>query len=241
MGNDQYQGPDDEQEEAKRRIEEIRSGGATPPARGADEYDEFESDAVARARGRADAARARLGVGGRAQEPPPASRVRAPGRPTGGAVARRALLMIGGIVGVGVLIVLLIIALAGGLGGGPSIFNPATATPTATSTPTPTPTPTPMAPPLSYPVLPCLDNTTQGDCANYCRIPANSNVCNPARDLVEGQGADWLTFLQCISGPTMGEPRTCMEEAWYVRQPWYTPQAPTSQSSLSTTATPSAP
>ncbi len=221
MGNDQYLGPDDEQEAAKRRIEEITGGGAPAPGGRGESLDDVESDAVARARGRASSARARLGMGGPAEEEPP-SRARVPGRATAAPVGRRALVMIGGLVGIGILVVLLIVALADGGGGGLPFFPTATPTPTITPTPTPTPTatPTPTPPQFDIPGLECIFSSSAGNCLDYCRQPVNATACSEAQASVERQGADWETFLQCLATPGRADPLDCMREAWYAAQPW---------------------
>lgn len=233
MGNDRNFGSEDEQEAAKRRIDDILGGGQAPaePSGRAyeDALDDVESDAVSRARGRASSARARLGMEEPAVEErvPRAGRVRpAPGASTG----RRAIMIIGGVVGAGIVLLIIILLVAQALGGqGITLPGFATATPTFTPTPpateTPTPTatftPTRPAPELQLPPLTCIFQSGTG-CTDYCNQAENTSECNAAREFIRAQGADPEAFFRCLSpgtGPNQGNPQDCLRQAWYARNP----------------------
>ncbi len=230
MGSDQFLRPEDEQDEANRRIEEIRRGGSTSASGRAASYEEeaqegYESEAVSRARGRAAAARARLGLGAE-----PESRARKPASRAGTRSGISALTMIGGLVGLGIVIVIILVLVAqAASGGGLAIPLFATKTPTPTPTPpateTPTPTltltPTRPAPNLALPPLTCIFQSGTG-CFDYCQQPANLSECNSAKDFVRAQGADpdvWLTCLAPGPGPNQGNPQDCLRQAWYAANP----------------------
>jgi hypothetical protein len=220
-----YYEPDDEMDAAADRIARIRGGGsAGPPPAGRGEFEEVDSDALSRARSRARTARQVLGE----EELEPRGRAgRAPAG--GGTRSRQAIIIIGGVVGLGVILVVVIFLVSrlGGGGGGFNLF--ATDTPTPTFTPTPTetplptetPTPTKVAPALNLPPLTCIFQSGAG-CFDYCNDPANANECQGARDFVQAQSADPDVFFQCLgtqSGPNSGEAQECLKEAWRAANP----------------------
>ncbi len=223
MGDDQFYSGDEEREAAEDRIARIRAGSsAAPPARSTGASDELESEAVSRVQARGRLMRATL---------EDVSVERAPmGRARGRGRTGQAVVIIGGVVGIGI-VLLIIIALVSALAGGGGISLPFIATktptplPTATATPTPlpteTPTPTKVAPRLNLPNLTCIFQSGQG-CADYCQDSANANECGAARRFVEAQGADFDFWLSCVApgpGPNVGNPQTCLEDAWRKKNP----------------------
>jgi hypothetical protein len=224
-----YLRPEDEQEEAKNRIDQIRQGGGQSSSRGSsDSYDDSvdlgESEVLSRTRGRAASARARLGSD--------TSRMGAPRTAETASSPRysQALLWIGGFVLAGIVLVLLLVLVAPILRGQPiNIPGFATSTPTSTATPpatdTPTPTltltPTRVAPQLALPPLTCIFQSGAG-CFDYCQIADNLSECNSAKSFVRAQGADPDVWFQCLSpgtGPNQGNPQDCLRQAWYAANP----------------------
>ncbi len=226
MSND-YLRPEDEQEEAKNRIDEIRKGGGQSQSSSGsqsgsydDSFDLGESDAVSRARGRAASARARLNND---------SRSMGSSRTADSADSPRssqALLWIGGFVLAGIVLVLLLVLISPILRGEPiNIPGLATKTPTPTVTPpateTPTATltltPTRVAPELALPPLTCIFQSGAG-CFDYCQQADNLSECNSAKSFVQAQGADPEVWFKCLSpgtGPNEGNPQDCLRQAWY--------------------------
>jgi hypothetical protein len=219
MSNYEFNGGEDEREAAEDRIRRIREGGSAAPEP-ASSYDDGlgESDAVIRARARAQAAREALTADERSVT---GSRE---GQKKSGGRGRQAVVVIGGIVAIGVLIVLIVLMIRGLTGGGGLTFG-ATKTPTPTATPdstatplpTETPTPTKKAPStLALPPLTCIFQSGQG-CFDYCADAANTTECNSASDFVRAQGADPEFWLDCIApgpGANVGNPQVCLEDAW---------------------------
>ncbi len=225
MSNDPNQGGEEEFEAAEDRIAKIRQAGAAQPgSEGGYQQDLGEPDleALSRARSRSRTLGGDTG-GSAASSRAPARRPAARGN--------QALILIGGLVGIGILIVVIIV-LVGMLGGGAKGFSLpflSTATPTATATPaatvtptvTPTATATKVAPNLALPPLTCIFQSGVG-CFDYCNDPANKAECDSARAFVQAQGADPEKWLQCIaSGPgaNTGNPQTCLEDAWRANNP----------------------
>lgn len=215
---------DSEQERAaaEDRLARIR-GGSSQPSGGtsgaASGFDDFESEAISRARSRADATREAL------DRAAPAPR----GRARGGR-GRQGLIIIMSAVGIGgvVLVVILFVGLLGGGGGGFGLFATRTPTPTATPLATPTPpatpteTPTPTAPVLQLPNLECVFDTSTS-CAEYCRSSDHQTECQAARDFLTQQGVSadaWFLCLEETPTDTFG----CLEYAWYANQPWFQPE-----------------
>jgi hypothetical protein len=187
------------------------------------------------AENRIDAIRHGSGAANQPPPPPPQrARVEPPAR---GRVSRdsasvpadtgmnrnRALMMIGGLVGVGILIVVVIVLLSS-LGGGGALPFLATATPTATLTPTststptvtPTPTATPTPPNFTIPGLSCLfDNSVT--CFDYCNQTVNTADCNEAKEAMSRQGIDANAWWQCVApGPGVeGNALECARKVWY--------------------------
>jgi hypothetical protein len=223
MSQDDYQA-EEERRRAEERIERIRSGGAGPSGQPVQPYDdglaeEVDSSTLLKARSRAELLRGELGSGSAGGRAPVARARRAPSR------TLQAFAVIGGMILVGIVIVALIALLASiSGGGGISIPFLNTATPTATPTPvftptplaTETPTPTRPAPNLALPPLTCIFQSGQG-CYDYCQNPANSAECQSAKDFVRAQGADpdfWLSCIAPATGPNVGNPQKCLEDAW---------------------------
>jgi hypothetical protein len=195
--------PEEEQNAAENRIDSIRHGSGAaqqPPA---------------------PAPRARV-------EPPARGRVSASSVSSGpadtGMNRNRALMMIGGLVGVGILIVVVIVLLSGmGGGGGVGSFfatDTPTPTPTSTSTATPTITPTPTATPtppnFTIPGLSCLfDNSVT--CFDYCNQTVNTTECNAAKEAISRQQLDANAWWQCVApGPGVeGNALECARKVWY--------------------------
>ncbi len=222
MRDDQFNNSDWEKEEAQRRIDRIRSGGAPQPSR-ADGLDDVDSGVVSPRSSRSRAARAALGM-----EDEQASRSRATTTRAGASGrGRQAMIMIGGLVAIGALVVV-ILYLVAQLAGGSGIKLPgfATDTPTPTVTPlpteTPTPTPTPEPPDLQVPGLLTCYYQSGISCYDYCRDPDNAAECSGAKDFVRAQGADPDVWLNCIApgpGPNVGDPMECLIDAWYAANP----------------------
>jgi len=228
MSDNQYDDSGREADEARDRINRILRGGGSgaeqPPVGDMDDP-LGDSEALSRARARIGSSRANLGAEEPAADPFAASRARTPGR------ANQALIVIGGVVGVGLLLVV-VLALAvpalTGEGGGLSLPFLATATPTPTITPTPTATATATATPtktapstLSLPNLTCIYQSDTG-CLDYCNDAANTDECQGAKDFVSAQGADPDVWLQCVApaaGPNLGEPLECLRDAWRANNP----------------------
>jgi hypothetical protein len=202
--SDQYSNPDEEREAAEDRIRRIReSGGERPPepqpqrgrARLDDDYIEDEP-----IRPRADPVRSARRVENQIER-------------------RRALGLVGAMVGVVLVVVLLLVILW-------AVFTPGglslpflateTPTPTPTLTPTPTVTPTPTLPVLSVPSLECAFDPSVS-CIDYCAEAANADACEEARAMIVRQNADADYWFECVSSST-GDPRICMEEAWRAGQ-----------------------
>ena len=147
-------------------------------------------------------------------------RERAPRQPSSG--GRRALIIMGGIIALGLMVVLAVILL-GGLAQGGTINLPffPTATPTASPTPLPTltPTPTKVAPNLQLPQLTCI--FIGEGCFNYCQNAANAAECSGAKDFIRAQGANPDVWFQCIAPAAgqVGEPKKCLEDAWRANNP----------------------
>ena len=214
---------EDSPEAAQDRIARIRGqGGADQsteygrgvPAggRASEPEDSVDSPAVARARARGRAVLP-------AEEP---ERARPTSRGARGSGAR-AVLIIGGLFVAGVVIVVAILFASGLVGEGSSLF--ATATPTPTDTPTPTLTPTatltPTVPALALPPLTCIVRSGQG-CYDYCQDAAHQAECNAARDFLRTQGVDPDAWFDCASpgsGPNVGDPQVCLEQAWRAANP----------------------
>lgn len=227
--SDEYLNPDDEQDEAQRRIDQImRGGGAAPlpPNRVEIEpvADDYETDAVLRARGRAQETRARLGLatdGSSDVSRRASSTIGGLPRPT-----QQALIWIGGLVGVGILIVVIIVVTARALGRGNNVNLPglSTSTPAGTETLAVTSTtaaPTRAVPQLFLPSLNCIFQAG-GGCSDYCAQPANVSVCDGAKTFVEQQGVKWDFWLSCVSpgpGPNTGDPQQCMRDGWLANNP----------------------
>ncbi|MGF1504349.1 MAG: hypothetical protein ACFB51_04320, partial [Anaerolineae bacterium] len=218
---------DEDRKEAEDRIARIRGGGQGAPAGGRDDvsddyddYDDSTSDALSRARSRADPLRGPSRGGSRAERSQPAA------PPPGRTAARRgpnAIVVVGGVVGLGLIIVLAIL-LVGQLAGGSSILplGPTeTPTPTATPTPvppteTPTATPTPDIPPLYAPPLTCIFQSGIG-CFDYCNDAENAGECEAAADFLEAQGVDAEQFFICLGtepGANIGTTLVCLDEGW---------------------------
>jgi hypothetical protein len=90
-----------------------------------------------------------------------------------------------------------------------------------TTTVEPSATPTRVAPSLNLPPLTCIFQSGPG-CFDYCADPANQSECQAAYDFVEAQGADSALWISCIapaSGPNVGNPQDCLEQAWRSRNP----------------------
>ena len=201
-----------EPEDARSRIERIRQGQQQQSEQPAyDEQDDFATDS-----------RVQPGAGRIPSTEP------APRRAPSGSTGSRALLFIGGIVGIGVIVVLVIVLLSGvltGGGGGVNLPFGATETPIPTATLTPSPTPTEMptatatpAPPnLSLPPLTCIFQSGTG-CSDYCADAENEQECTAARDFIAAQEADPDVWFECLSpgpGANVGNPQECLVEAWY--------------------------
>lgn len=161
-------------------------------------------------------------------EPPARGRVSTSSSAVSGAAdtgmnRNRALIMIGGLVGVGILIVIVIVLLSSMSGGGGLPFlatdTPTpTLTPTATATPTvtPTPTATPTPPNFTIPGLSCLfDNSVT--CFDYCNQTVNTSECNAAKEAMSRQGIDANAWWQCVApGPGVeGNALECARKVWY--------------------------
>ena len=228
--SDQYLNPDDEQDEAQRRIDNIIHGGGTAPLTPSRVdvepiEDDYETDAVQRARGRAQETRARLGLATDGESR--ASTGRRMTRSEGG-IARptqQALLWIGGLVGVGILIVIIIVVTAQALGRSNNVDLPGAATdPAITQTPAVTNTsaaPTRAVPQLFLPSLNCIFQAG-GGCSDFCAQPANVSTCEGAKTFVEQQGVKWDFWLKCVSpapGPNTGDPQQCMRDGWLANNP----------------------
>lgn len=226
-----YLNPDEEQDEAQRRIDDIRRGGGAapiPPKRVDIEPldDDYEIDAVQRARSRAQQTRARLGLADDGA-PEDSKRRMAPSRGGIPRPTQQALIWIGGLVGVGLLIVVLIIITAQMLGRGGNVTVPGLATeetPAVTDTPAVTSTtaaPTRVVPQLFLPSLNCIFQAG-GGCSDYCSQPANVSTCAGAKSFVEQQGVSWEFWLNCVSpgpGPNTGDPQQCMRDGWLANNP----------------------
>ncbi len=222
MSENQYNDDSEEEAaEAQDRIDRILGGGGTAGAGsqsgGYTTGDPLGGDdPLANRQFRSRTARATLDQDQYADRP-----ARARGRQPA-ASGRRAILVMGGILGVGVLVVLVILVVSAlSQGGGVSLpfFPTNTPTPTMTPTPTLTPTPTKVAPNLQLPQLTCIF-TSEG-CLNYCKDPANAAECQGAKDFVKAQGAEPDVWFQCIapaSGPG-GDPKKCLEDAWRANNP----------------------
>jgi hypothetical protein len=224
MSDNQYDDGGREADEARDRINRILRGGGSgaeqPPVGDMDDP-LGDSEALSRARARVRSSRADLGAEEPAEDPFAASRARTPGR------SNQALIVIGGVVGVGVLLVLALVVVVPLLTGGGVPFL-STATPTPTITPTPTATATPTATPtktapstLSLPNLTCIYLSDTG-CLDYCGDEANKDECQGAKDFVSAQGADPDVWLQCVApaaGPNVGEPLECLRDAWRANNP----------------------
>jgi hypothetical protein len=218
---------DDEADAADRRIEDIVGGGRAAPSRPepSQEFEDYDTDSVARARDRASSTRSRLGA---AEQPSRAQgRSASMGASRGVAGNQKALLYIAGLVGAGILVVLIIVFAAGmfngtgtgGLFGGPTATATSTATPIATETPIATSTR--VAPNLALPPLTCIFQTGTG-CSDYCAQPSNASECNSAKDFIRAQSADPDEFFRCVSpgpGPNQGDPQACLKQAWYKANP----------------------
>jgi hypothetical protein len=209
--SDQYSNPEEEREAAEDRIRRIREGGEHPPEP------------------QPQRGRARLDDDYIDDEPlrPRADPVRAARRAEDQFERRRALGLMGAMVGVVLIVVLLLVILwavftPGGLSlpflatETPTPTPVPTATPTPTLTPTPTVTPTPTLPVLSVPSLECAFDPSVS-CIDYCAEAANADACAEARAVIAGQGADADYWFECVSSST-GDPRICMEEAWRAGQ-----------------------
>lgn len=227
MYDDQYRDGSGEREEAESRIDRIRRGaGQAPSAEPEPVYDDtLDSDALSRARSRAQAARESLSY---EEERPGRGR-------TPASRGRQGIMMIAAIVGAGVVVlvvIVLLIRLLGGGGSGPALPFLATDTPTPTPTPeatetpvpteTPTPTPTKEAPStLALPPLTCIFQSGTG-CFDYCQNADNASECESAKDFIRAQDADPDVWFECLapeSGPNVGNPQLCLEDAWRAANP----------------------
>jgi len=221
-----------EDEEARRKIEDIMGGGSSGDSGSREDPDDPASGSRA--------ARSRAVLRGDQTSSPPSRTSPRPAPPerrslgqqaparTAGGDNTQLLFIVGGIILVGLLLVAIIFALATFSGGG--AFNLfATDTPTATPTPIPTdtPTPTPTATPtlvapttLDLPPLTCIfeDSST---CQQYCNDSSNSSECQRARDYISAQDADpafWFSCVSDTSGDNRGNPIRCLEDAWRANQ-----------------------
>lgn len=220
MGGNQNYESDDEAEEAQNRIDRILGGGGAQdaPQQSGSSQDPLGGDPLAGRQFRSRSARSAYEEdqsGGQGQ-----MGARAPRQPSSG--GRRALVIMGGVIALGLLVVLAVVLL-GGLAQRGTINLPffPTATPTATLTPTSTltPTPTKVAPNLQLPQLTCI--FIGEGCLNYCKDPANAAECSGARDFVKAQGADPDVWFNCIAPASgqVGEPKKCLEDAWRANNP----------------------
>ena len=250
MGFDQNRDDSEEEAaEAQDRINQILGGGGSSqqnqqqPQQDESYSEPYTDDPLGgtpRVELRSRAARQALGYDDQQQSGQGRQRQRQPGAAPR---AQQAIVVVGGILAVGVVVVIVIILIANlAKPGGAPISLPfsATATPTPTDTPTATitPIPTPTIPPLQLPNLTCLVQSQTG-CLDYCQNVANLKECDQARDTVETQGADFTAFLKCLqpaAGPNTGNPQSCLETAYRVKQGLATPQS-TSQAAPQATPT----
>ena len=220
MSDNWDQNSEDEAAAAQDRINRIVGGGA---ARGGESGGQSESMGESEALRRMRERRGGAEAGGQAGGSMPTSRATG-SRP--GVRGQQAIVIIGGVVVIGILIVLLLLVVLPGVSGGdgPTINLPflPTATFTPSSTPTVTPTATSTVPPLSLPNLTCIFQGSVGGCLDYCTNLANDAECDAARDVLERQSVDFDVWLHCVApapGPNVGNPQTCLEDAWRQSNP----------------------
>lgn len=216
MSDNQNYDSEDEAAAAQDRISRIVGGGAASGGQASGQGEELgESEALRRMRER----RGGMAQGG---DVPRASRASG-ARPA--VKSQQAFLVIGGVVIIGILILLLLLVVLPSLSGGGATINlpfVPTATFTPSATPTLTPTATSTVPPLSLPNLTCIFQGSVGGCLDYCQNLANDAECDAARDVLERQGIDFDVWLHCVapaSGPNVGNPQTCLEDAWRQSHP----------------------
>lgn len=205
--SDNFTRPEDEQEEAKSRLDRIRGGGASPPPPPP------------------AAPRGRVTPGAYDEEPAPRRRA---GTVPSPARSANWMLIIGGLALAGLVIAGLILLLSGVLGGGGALPFMATDTPTPTLTPTatatatetPTPTATATVPPIDIPGLSCLFDANV-TCYDFCQNTVNTPRCQDARARIAAQGVDADVWWNCVApGPGVeGDPIACAEEAWRAAHP----------------------
>jgi hypothetical protein len=234
MGYNQNNYDDGEEEaaEAQNRIDQILGGGGAgqqSPQQQPQQDASYTDDPLGgppRVELRSRAARSALGY-----DQPQAAQGRQRPRQSGPAPrAQQAILVVGGILALGVVVVVVIVLLASALKPGAApialpFVSTATPTPTETPTPTVTPTPEPTIPPLQLPNLTCLVQSQTG-CLDYCQNTDNLTECAQAKAVVENEGGDFTAFLKClepVTGANTGNPQTCLENAYRIKQGLPTP------------------
>ena len=233
MGNNQnYDDGEEEAAEAQNRIDRILGGGGASQPQNPQQpqqdgsYSDDPLGGAPRVELHSRAARSALGY-----DQPQGGQQSRQGQDKPSPRAQQAIMIVGGILVLGVVVVVVIILLASALkpGAAPIVLpfiSTATPTPTDTPTPTVTPTPEPTLPPLSLPNLTCLVQSQTG-CLDYCQNVSNLQECDAARNTVETiDHADFTAFLKCLeptTGPNTGNPQTCLENAYRVKQGLPTP------------------
>jgi hypothetical protein len=232
---------EEERRAAEERIRRIREGGQPAAGRPSDAVEpglDDSSDALSEARARVQAARESLEVAEQRKRGRSRGSQRSAAQPVAaGGRSLQGMLVIGGVVVIGLIVVVVIIMLGSLLGGGGSpLAATATPEPSATVPATDTPVPTGAAPTdsslptgsspgggpeLALPPLACLFQDGVG-CFDYCQDPAHEADCNSARQFVSAQNADPDVWLNCVApgpGPNVGDPQSCLEEAWRANNP----------------------